>query len=163
MLRIRTFRLVVLASWVLMLTVFFRPFLWEPTDPRVLKLLEFDGYHAVLNLYKPGLITIFSTIPFWLSMIAVTGIFFFQRWSRHFFLALNVFTLATTFLFGIRIATPIDALLSSTVDLINGAILALVFLTPLKENFACTPLKHHGSNGDTSKTHPIENDSATRP
>ena len=127
----RIFQILVVASWLLQLLGYILPIASWYSDPTFSKLMAFDGYGSLLSIDVPFL----YALPLWSFLIATIGLFFFHNWGRYLFLALWVYGWCSTLVFGVRLILPIQGFLSMAGGTIDGAILALVFLSPLRAAF----------------------------
>jgi hypothetical protein len=107
------------------------------------KLMEFDGYGAVLS---PGSVIppFVSAVPMWGLVFACIGMFFFQNWARYLYLTLWMYFWCLTLIFGVRIVLPIQSFISMAIGTLDGAILALAFLSSLRAAF--TSSEHIGTS-----------------
>ena len=128
--RIRSFRVLVLASWLLLLVSYVLPEYLVPNDPGLARLAQYDGYGAILR----G--NIFFVLPLWLTLFASVGLVFFQNWGRYLYAAGVAYSLATILLCGYRVSSPLDSLMGFVGALLEGTILTLCFLVPFKANFS---------------------------
>jgi hypothetical protein len=106
------------------------PVVFSSTDPAIERLLRFDGYHAIV--YSNALFV----IPIWLNVFAFVGLFFLQNWGRYLYLLAVASYAATSLIFGYRIDAPIESFLGQIASTLDGVILAIVFISPLKTQFA---------------------------
>jgi hypothetical protein len=127
----RIFQILIVVAWFLQLLSYFLPIPSWYVDPTFNKLMAYDGYGSVLSLDVPFL----YSFPLWGFLIATVGMFFFQNWGRYLYLALWGYGWCSTLLFGIRLALPAQGFLSIALATLDGAILALVFLSPLRAAF----------------------------
>ena len=102
---------------------------FEPTDPTLIRLLEWDGYGAVTHS------NVFSAAPLLLISFSTVGIAFFQNWGRYLYLATVVYLLSSSLIFGYRIAPPLDSFFGGLSIAMMGAILGLAFLSPMRAMF----------------------------
>ena len=127
----RLFQVMVLSSTVFFAVWFFLPFWSGYLSEDQYRLAEYNGYGAVLPIHHP----LFYGAWFCLLLIAALGLYFFQNWARHLFLALSFLNLAFAPFSGFVVLAPLDALFSATVSLLDGVILAMAYLLPLSTNF----------------------------
>lgn len=132
--QIRYFQALVALSWMLYATWSFLPNYWSATDPGAVRLLSFDGHGAILSP-QTRLLTI---CVFWLWLLAAIGAFFFQNWGRYLFLGLSLWSIIGAALFGVRVTSPLDSVVGLLIDLLDGAILALMYLSPIRDLFGKT-------------------------
>jgi hypothetical protein len=125
------FRALVLSSAVLYAFLYFLPFESFETDLSRINLLKSDGYAAVLNP-QTWLLTI-GIFALWI--VAYVGLFRFQNWARNLYLVLTIWALFATTLYGIRVVSPMEGVLDLAVNLLDGAILAMAYLSSVKNEF----------------------------
>ena len=125
------FRALVLSSAVLYAFLYFLPFESFETDLSRINLLKSDGYAAVLNP-QTWLLTI-GIFALWI--VAYVGLFRFQNWARNLYLVLTILALFATTLYGIRVVSPMEGVLDLAVNLLDGAILAMAYLSSVKNEF----------------------------
>jgi hypothetical protein len=129
--QVQIFRSIVLTSAVLYLVSYFLPYEVFESNPAAVNLLELDGYAARFNP-QSGLFTT-GVMSLWL--LASMGLLHFDNWARYLYLGLTGWALVAAGLYGIRVTSPLEAMLDLAVAVLDGVILALVFLSPLTENF----------------------------
>jgi len=129
---IARFRMLVVLSaicWVLLLIgpwVFWRDLSDETYDG-----LSWRGFDAVL----PTTPTVYYiTAALW--FMAAVGVYFFVPAALWLYSALVVFGMATTLLGGMQTALAVESFLFYLLNLGDGAILALAYWTPLRDEFA---------------------------
>jgi hypothetical protein len=128
---IRLFQVLVLSSTTFFVVWFFLPFWSGYLSDDQYRLAEYNGYGAVLPVHH----ALYYGTWFGLWLIAALGLYFFQNWARHLFLALSFLNLALAPFSGFAVQAPIDVLFSATVSILDGAILAMAYLLPLSANF----------------------------
>jgi hypothetical protein len=126
---IRGFRILVLISWLTLLAAYVLPEYFVPSDLNLARLARYDGYGALLQ----G--NFFFAFPLLLMLFASVGLFFLQNWGRYIYLAGVAYSVVAVFLFGYRVSSPLESFLATVGGLLDGAILALCFLTSLKIQF----------------------------
>lgn len=128
---VRLFQVLVVSSTAVYVVWFLLPYLSGHLSEDEYRLAEFNGYGAILpvqNVLYYG-----AWFGFWL--ISALGLFFFQNWGRHLFLVLCVLGPALAPFSGFSVQAPIDALFSTANLLLDGAILAMAYLSPLSKSF----------------------------
>lgn len=128
----RTFQILIATAWLLQLFSYVLPIQSWYADPVSSRIMSVDGYGAALSLGIPFL----NTFPLWAFLFATIGMFFFRNWGRYLYLALWTYGLCSTLLFGIRVILPLQGFLGMALGTLDGAILALAFLSPLRAAFA---------------------------
>lgn len=93
-------------------------------------LLDFDGYGAAVR-YNPVLYwCLFSS---WLLILA--GLFFYVAAARSGFLVLTGISIGLSFYWGVRVLAPREAALDSLLAVIDGALIAMAYFSPLRMEF----------------------------
>lgn len=128
---IRLFQIFVVASTAIYIVWFVLPFWSGYLSEDAHQLTEYSGYGAILPVDH----LLYYGTWFGLWLVAALGLFFFQNWARHLYLALSVLNPALAPFSGFVIQPPIDVLFSSTNLLLDGAILAMAYLSPLSAAF----------------------------
>jgi hypothetical protein len=127
----RLFQLLVVSSTVIYIIWFFLPYWSGYLSDDEYRLAEYTGYGAILPVNH----FLYYSAWFGLWLISALGLFFFQNWARHLYLALSLGTLFAVPFSGFLVAAPIDALFLNANLLLDGVILALAYFTPLAANF----------------------------
>jgi hypothetical protein len=94
------------------------------------ELMKYGGHGARVNPTHP-LIYLMYLLPY----PALIGLYFFQNWARYLLLAFVCIVLIGTFFLGASISGPPETFVSLAATLMDGAILALIFLSPIKNAF----------------------------
>jgi len=128
----RIFQLLVVIAWLLQLLLYVLPIPSWYANPYFSKIMAVDGYGSALSLDVPLL----NVLPLWGFFLATVGLFFFQNWGRYLYLALWIYGWCSTLLLGVRVALPAQGFLGMALGTIDGAILALIFLSPLRAAFS---------------------------
>jgi hypothetical protein len=68
------------------------------------------------------------------------GLLFFKSWARHLYVASFVLALPTYFMGGLFVTSGIEDLLYDLSMLISGAVVALIYFSPVKEYFVDTKI-----------------------
>lgn len=131
----RIFQTLIVAAWLLQLLAYLLPIPSWYSDSKFAKVAAYDGYGSFLSFDIP----LVATAPLWGFLLATIGLFFFQNWGRYLYLALWLYGWTTTLLFGVRVALPAQGFLSMALGTLDGAILALAFLSPLRAAFSAVP------------------------
>ncbi len=134
MTQIRTFQVLVIAATVCYVVWFFMPY-WSGylTDLED-RLAGYSGYGAILPIHHP----VYSSMWFGLSLLAAIGLMFLQNWARHLYLALSLLGPALAPFSGFVIQPPLDTFFSNANLLLDGAVLAVAYLSPLAASFRKT-------------------------
>ena len=127
----RLFQLLVVSSTVIYIVWFFLPYWSGYLSDDEYRLAEYTGYGAILPVNH----FLYYSAWFGLWLISALGLFFFQNWARHLYLALSLGTLVAVPFSGFLVAAPVDALFLNANLLLDGVILALAYFTPLAASF----------------------------
>lgn len=104
---------------------------WSIHDSSILSLIQYDGFHSKISLDSPVL----SYFLLFIGFIMSIGLFFLKRWGRYLFIALWLYGLISSLLFGIRVSLPSDGFIGTILTTIDGVILAIILITPLSAQF----------------------------
>lgn len=125
------FRALVVAAVVLHATgLFVLPMFPSLFSPDTVELMKYGGHGARVNPTHP-IIYWFYVVPY----PALIAMYFFRNWGRYLFLAFLVVLGLGTFVLGTSISGPPETFISYAGSLIDGAIVALAFLSPIKDDF----------------------------
>ena len=128
---IRLFQVLVVSSTIIYIVWFFLPYLSGYLSDDESRLAEYSGYGAILPVHH----VLYYSVWFGLWLISALGLFFFENWARHLYLALSLLSLVAAMFSGFVVHAPVDALFSNASLLLDGAILAIAYLTPLAASF----------------------------
>lgn len=129
--QVNFFRGLVLASACLYLLYFFFPILRaELVSQKELEFLELNGYGSLF--YWPFWL---QWISFAVNILALAGLLLFKAYARVLFLFLVLFFLVSGLGLGLEVSTALESFLGSFLTLIDGAIVALSFTTPIADRF----------------------------
>ena len=159
--RVRHFRILVVSTWLLYvfytfytylpqhLPVSFTPyFYWLSIyDSRLLDLLSGGGYGALYETPR-----VVDVIVFWAWLFAAVGMLFLQNWGRYLYLMLLVFGFAQTAVSGIATLPPSQSVLLAVLSMLDGAIVALAFFSPIGSQFASIAPSNPTIEGDARKS-----------
>lgn len=126
-----TFRAIVIAALVCHAVVLFvlpnATFLFSQDS---LQLMRYGGHGAHIAMNHPILFA-FYLVPF----PAFVGLFYFKNWARHTLLLFLVVALLGSFAFGVSVSGPPETFFGYAASLLDGAIMALAFVSPLSQRF----------------------------
>jgi hypothetical protein len=132
---IRQFQFIVALNWILQLLSYILPIpLWY-SDLNISNLLRCDGYGAIMVFSISAL----YMLPLWGFLFASLGMLFFQNWGRYLYLTIWVYGWLSTLFFGLRIALPAQGFINMAIGTLDGAIIALAFLSPVRNAFSRVP------------------------
>jgi hypothetical protein len=125
------FRALVVAAFICHAFVLFvlpkLPFLFSADS---LRLMQYGGHGAHLAMNHPIIFGLYL-LPF----PAFLALYFFQNWGRYLLVVFLSIVLLGSFAFGASISGPPETFFDYAASLIDGAIVGLAFLSPLKEQF----------------------------
>lgn len=125
------FRILVGISIVGTIMLWIHPY-WEAAwlSEDQMRLRQYDGYGAIvdgsMSFYWGYLIA-------W--MASLLGLFFFIKPARSAFVLLVALSIILNILWGIRIYLPYELALHNALLTIDGALIALAFLSPISQKF----------------------------
>jgi hypothetical protein len=122
--------LIVISAMSYTIWVFGRLVLWPYFDENVQRLLDVDGYGAMLPEYE------FAYVP-WVSvsLLSYIGLFFLRRWGRDLLVAVYLLTLILSPFSGVMIHAPYERFFFTVFMLSDGMILGLLFFAWRAELF----------------------------
>jgi len=103
------------------------------------ELRQWDGWDAAL----PPLPTL-NVALFVASVVVPILMYFFIPWSRAAFLLLAVCYCLLSLGWGVRISAPLENFLTQVVAMLNGAILAMAYFSPISDRFVKARAKSEG-------------------
>lgn len=131
MIRIRTFQILVAAATACYVVWFLLPYWVGALTETEQRLAAYSGYSALLPVQHP----LYYGVWFALWLIAALGLVFLQNWARHLFLALSLLGIALAPFSGFVVQPPLDGLFANASALLDGAILAIAYLSPFAASF----------------------------
>ena len=138
-----TFRILLLVSVILpiagiVLTLF--NISSEPED--IQNLIAWDGYNGIFWTFEEPetstkyLVELGSLLIFILFIIiAYIGLFLFKPWSKPLIIVVTIASLALVPLTGVTVVMPIPAMLNEISSIVYGAILCMLYIGPLSNEF----------------------------
>lgn len=96
----------------------------------MVRLLQWDGLGATIAPSQ-----VLTGCFLGAGVVIPAMMFFFVWWSRAAFAVLAVASLLGTFVWGLRVATPLASFLGQAVALCDGAILSIAYLTSVAKLF----------------------------
>lgn len=134
----RNFQILVASSQVLAIAIVFVQYVTESSLPPEL-LGYLHNYETILIPDRFALLELLTNVPFLiqtsLGILAAVGLIRFRAWGRSVFLVYIVTELALSALTGPHVNTGWTVLVGYICGLAEGVILALMYLTPIKEMF----------------------------
>jgi hypothetical protein len=99
-----------------------------------------NNYETILIPDQQSVLELLTNIPFLiqilLGVLGAVGLILFRTWGRPVFLVYVVAELVLTLLTGPHVSTGWTALVGYVCSLAEGAILALMYLSPIRRMFA---------------------------
>lgn len=127
----KIFRIIValmLATYVVYVAI---PYTWPLLyDQATLNALYWNGYGGSINVYGPVPYVLAATM-----LISLFGLFFFKIWARNLFFICTIVSLAMGPFRGIVVLGPLESIPSGIISLCMGAILAMSYLSSVKDKF----------------------------
>lgn len=125
------FRILVVASAVLAIAGHVLPYVDAGLyDPEVADLRAWDGFKAIAPF--GGIIQ----LAFGAADVVLPALLcLFVSWARRAYLIYILITIAAGFVWGIRVSTPLEGTIWYAVSLVDGAILAMAYLTSVASRF----------------------------
>jgi len=124
------YRIAVLTGAVTYSAYWFLPYTYGYLDSFTGSLLSYAGHAAIFVGPEIFHIAIFAA---WL--VAAVGLLLFRKTARTLFLVLVVATTALSPLFGVSVETAGGATLIAIANMADGAVLALAYFSPVKNEF----------------------------
>jgi len=103
------------------------PFLFSPDT---MELMKYGGHGARINPTHPIIYALYL-----LPYPALIAMYFFQNWARYLLLVYISMLLLGSFFLGASVSGPPDTFVNFVAVLLDGAILGLAFVSPLKSSF----------------------------
>lgn len=127
---VKLFQVLIIISTLNYVILFFLPYFPEFFSPEIQRVLAYNGYGAVI----PSHLFIYGTV-FLLWILSAIGIFFFQNYGRILFLFMYILSILMIPFFGVTVSTPIESFMFSIGDILDIAIIALAYFSPLSGYF----------------------------
>lgn len=129
---VRVFQILVISSFAIYVAWFLLPYWPGYLSDFEQRLSGHNGYGSDLPIDH----ALFYGGWFGLWLVTSLGLLFLQNWAKHLFLALSLLGLAIVPFSGFVVQPPVDALFFMANLLLDGAILAKAYLSPLSATFA---------------------------
>jgi hypothetical protein len=127
----RIFSISIITVTALYIAWFFMPMLWESIyDYETLGGLQWNGFGAKINMDGP--IPYVSGV---LYLASAAGLLLYQSWARTLFLLLAIANILAAPFMGVFAVGGYDAMIGNIITLLDGAILAMAYLTSLSIDF----------------------------
>ncbi len=101
-------------------------------SPEIIDLMTWSGYGAAFNW---NVLTYIAYALLLAYGIVCLGLIYFKPWARECFLLLTILAMLLTFVFGVNVLTEASSFYLQIMNMIDGFIIALIFLSELKEEF----------------------------
>jgi hypothetical protein len=150
-----SFRTLILVWMVLHVWWFSLPLSAYKQPAYVLEAIEHSGRGSAIPASDALAYGILATI-----VTAAAGMLVWQRWARRLFLGTIVVTVALQPFQGVAVLGPFDGFLGSVVTLLEGAIIAAAFWSPLASRFSAERSPSEvGADGEESEiATPLKNE-----
>lgn len=109
---------------------FFWLFYDAPVSGEEASLWRYQGQGSIYEVPSSFL---WLYIMFW--YIALAGMFIQINWARWFYLVILFLGFVVTYISGMQVATPSEAIAIDLISVLSGLIVAIVFLSPLEKTF----------------------------
>lgn len=107
-----------------------------------MQLMRYGGHGAHVAMNHPLIFGLYL-IPF----LAFIGLYLHRNWGRYLLAAFLSLALFGSFFFGVSVSGPPETFFGYAASLLDGAILGLSFLSPMKERFATAAVTNPGTPG----------------
>lgn len=127
------FRYLVVISFFLYTIFWFLPYfhyLW--LNQEELNLLSYNSFNSIINFNILDYLSIIILLGWYLVSL---GLFFFIKIAKSLFLFMIILNLLLSIFEGFLILSPIDLLLYVILGLLDGVILAILYLTSISDKF----------------------------
>lgn len=125
------FQVLVVTAFVVRCALFWLPYLWHHLySPYVTELLSLEPVGAIVR-FDPGL----SYLLLAGYLAGSIGLWRLENWGRVLFTSLTVLSVALVPFSGVVVGGPLDSTLVFVLDLLEGALIALAFVSPLSVEF----------------------------
>ena len=124
---VTVFRILLVVSTVSYLLGFFHIYF---VSDHLVAPLSWHGYGAIFTLPTS---VVWLSLALWLA--SALGMWLFVRSARFLYAALTLFFVLVTFFSGVAVQTGFGAFFGVVTNLSDGALLAIAFLSPVKERF----------------------------
>lgn len=129
MTRVRTFQSLVVVSVLLYGVWMALPHIPRTLSPEVQQMLSTSGYGGQTWVMDPRYYFSVGLA----KVLASVGLLLFLSWGRWLFVAVAAIALASVPFSGVSVGAPLDNAVGYVATLLDGAILALAFSSPLSE------------------------------
>ena len=106
------------------------PELTEPPSAEAKELLVWDGFDAIVETNVPTFLILFA-----LNILIPVGLYRFSSMARTLFVLYTTITIVLILLWGYRTTSPLVNTIGFISALLQGAILATAYLSPLSQRF----------------------------
>lgn len=96
-----------------------------------MELMRYGGHGAHVAMNHPVIFALYL-LPF----PAFIALYLFKNWGRYLLVSFLAIVLVGSFFFGVSISGPPETFFGDAALLLDGAIVGLMFLSPLKEQFS---------------------------
>lgn len=132
---LRAFRFSIIGSLVCYLIWFMLPYADAALySEATMYLLREDGYLSIVTL--PAAFA-FTLLFVWIALARGMWVFYIR--ARTAYLGMVIFTTLLTPFEGFRVQSPMEAICLDLALMFDGAVLALAYFSPVKDEFSATP------------------------
>ncbi|MFO1349126.1 MAG: hypothetical protein U1F12_11175 [Pseudomonadales bacterium] len=105
-------------------------------SPSLMEVYDYaETFDPVLSETQELLFLAYLLLALILMLISFFGLFFLKNWARYLYLGLLVFVIPFYFLSGISVSSPVEKIFSDFSTWCNGAVIAIMFFSPFKNEF----------------------------
>jgi hypothetical protein len=113
------------------------PELTRPSNADVEKLIEWDGFGAIIETNLPTFLVLFA-----LNILIPIGLYRFSSTARMLFALYTAGTVALTLIWGYRITSPLVNAIGFISALLQGALLTAAYISPLSQRFVARDINN---------------------
>lgn len=111
------------------------PELTKPSSVDVEKLVQWDGFGAIIETNIPTFLVLFA-----LNILIPIGLYCFSSTARTLFVLYTAGTIALTLIWGYRITSPLVNAIGFVSALLQGALLTAAYISPLSQRFVASKI-----------------------
>lgn len=128
----KIFKIMVVAYIALYSAWYFLPYAWlDLYDQQARDLLAWNGYGAKFDIYGPVSYAVGMAF-----LVSTLGLLFYKKWARIGYLSMTLLNAALVPFMGVAIQGSYDTTIGYILTLINGAIIAMMYLNSVGDKFS---------------------------